>query len=77
MSNPPANQNLLIFILRNFWRLIFGLAGLAFGLSWAIFGISKTVVILLIGLLGFYFGKWIDDGRPDGGIFRLLRRYLD
>jgi hypothetical protein len=71
------NQNLLIFILRNFWRLAFGLAGLAFGLSWAIFGFTRTVVILLTGALGFYFGKWIDEGRPNGGIFRFLRRYLD
>ena len=71
------NQAFLIFLLRNFWRIVFGTLGLAFGLSWAIFGLFRTLFILMLGLLGFYIGKWMDEGRPDGGLFRFLRRYFD
>jgi uncharacterized membrane protein len=71
------SQPFLVFLLRNFWRIVVGLAGLTFGLSWAIFGLRRTIFILLMGLLGFYIGKWMDEGRPDGGLFRFLRRYFD
>ena len=71
------NQAFLIFLLRNFWRIVFGLLGLGFGLSWAIFGLIRTLFIIMLGLLGFYIGKWMDEGRPDGGLFRFLRRYFD
>lgn len=71
------NPILLTFIFRNFWRIIFGALGLAIGLSWAILGFTRTLEIILVGLLGFYIGKWMDEGRPDGGLFRFLRRYFD
>jgi hypothetical protein len=71
------NQNFLIFLFRNFWRILFAAAGLAFGLSWAIFGLTRTLFILMLGLLGFLLGKWMDEGRPNGGLLRLLRRYFD
>lgn len=71
------NQNFIIFLLRNFWRILFSAFGLAFGLSWAIFGLTRTLFILMMGLLGFYIGKWMDEGRPNGGLLRFLRRYFD
>lgn len=71
------NQNALIFLLRNFWRILLSLAGALLGISWAVFGLRKTLVILCLGVLGFYFGKWQDEGRPDGGLFRSLRRFFD
>ena len=71
------NQNLLVFLLRNFWRLLFTALALGLGMLWAIFGLSKTLVILCVAALGFYLGKWMDEGRPDGGILRFLRRYFD
>jgi uncharacterized membrane protein len=71
------NQGLLVFFLRNFWRLLFSALGLCLGLLWAIFGLKKTLLIFCVGGLGFYFGKWLDEGRPNGGVFRFLRKYLD
>ena len=71
------NQSLLQFLFRNFWRLLVGALGLSLGLCWAIFGFRKTLVILCLAGLGFYLGKWMDEGMPDGGIFRFLRKYLD
>ena len=71
------NQGLLVFFLRNFWRLLFSLLGLGLGLLWAVFGLKKTLVVLCLAALCFYFGKWLDEGRPNGGIFRFLRKYLE
>jgi uncharacterized membrane protein len=71
------NQELLIALLRRFWRLVLALAFLALGLLWAVFGLSKAVVIVCLALLGYYLGKWIDEGRPDGGVFRLLNRLFN
>lgn len=70
-------QELVVFFLRNFWRLLFSALGLCFGLLWAIFGVKKTLVILCVAGLCFYFGKWLDEGRPGRGVFRFLRKYLD
>lgn len=70
-------QGVLVFILRNFWRLLLGLLGLCGGLVWAIFGVKKTLVILCVAGLCFYLGKWIDEGRPGGSLFRFLRKYLE
>jgi uncharacterized membrane protein len=72
-----VNQNLLIFFLRNFWRLVLALAGFFLGLLWAIFGLKKTVAILCVMVLGFYFGKWVDEGRPNAGLMPFLRKFLD
>jgi uncharacterized membrane protein len=71
------NQNLLLFILRNFWRMLGALCCLLLGLLWACFGWQKTLVILCLSGLGFYFGKWVDEGRPGGGWLRFLSKYLD
>ena len=71
------NQGLLVFLLRNFWRLLFSALGFCLGLLWAIFGFKKTLLILCVSGLCFYFGKWLDEGRPNGGIFRFLRKHLE
>jgi uncharacterized membrane protein len=43
---------------------------------WAIFGLRRALLVLMLAVLGFYIGKWIDEGRPDGGLLRFLRRYF-
>lgn len=71
------NPEILIALLRRFWRIVFTALFFAMGLLWAVFGLTKAVVIICLALLGFYLGKWIDEGRPDGGVFRFLNRLLN
>ncbi len=60
----------LDWLLGNFWRLVLGFLGLGLGLCLAIFGVKRTLLIICLGLLGFLVGKWLDEGRPGGGLFR-------
>ncbi len=64
---------LLLLFLKNFWRLVLATFALGLGLLWAVFGLGKTVVILAVVLLGYFLGKWIDEGGPP----RDVRRYFD
>lgn len=63
--------------LRYFWRLALGLTALSLGLLWAIFGFFKAFVVVALFVLGWLLGKWMDEGRPDAGLFRILRRFMD
>ncbi len=63
--------------LRYFWRLVFGATGLVLGLLWATFGLVKTLLIVAMVILAWLLGKWMDEGRPDAGLFRALRRFMD
>ena len=55
-------NELLKFIILNFWKL----AGCVFffflALFLVIFGFLKTLFILALAVLGFIFGKWKDEG---------------
>ena len=67
----------LSWLLANFWRMALGLLGLGLGLSVALFGVRKTLLILGLGVLGFLIGKWMDEGRPGGGLLRDFNRQDD
>lgn len=72
-----ARPALLAWLLGRFWRLLFGGLFLLFGLLWAFFGLSKALLVAALAVLGFLFGKWLDEGRPDAGLFRALQRFFD
>ena len=71
------NERLWSYVLGRFWRLLFaGLFG-AFGILWALFGLGSALLIAGLALLGFLFGAWLDEGRPNAGLLRALRRFFD
>jgi hypothetical protein len=71
------DERLWAYALGRFWRLLFGLLFAAFGLLWVSFGLGKALLVAGLGLLGFLFGAWLDEGKPNAGIFRALRRFFD
>jgi uncharacterized membrane protein len=52
------------FILKNFWRILGTGIFFVVGILWAWFGLIATVVIICLTLLGFFLGKWLDEGGP-------------
>ena len=68
---------LLAWALARFYRALFAALALGFGLLWAAFGLGMATVVALLTLLGYLVGKWVDEGRPDAGLSRALRRFID
>ena len=71
------NERLWAYGLGRFWRIFFGLLFAAFGILWAFFGLGKALLVGALALLGFLFGTWLDEGKPNAGLFRALRRFFD
>ena len=70
-------ERIWAYLLGRFWRLLFGaLLGL-FGVLWACFGLGKALLVAALAAAGFLFGRWLDEGRPNAGLFRALRRFFD
>jgi uncharacterized membrane protein len=76
MSESSA-QRLLAWVLGRFYRLALGLLGLGFGLLWATLGLGKALLVTALAVLGWLAGKWLDEGRPDAGLSRRVRRLFD
>ncbi len=77
MSAATVSERLWAYVLGRFWRLFFAGLFAAFGILWALFGLGMALLIFGLGLLGFLFGAWLDEGRPNAGLFRALRRFFD
>ncbi len=71
------NERLWAYGLGRFWRIFFGSVFAGFGVLWALFGLGKALLVAALTILGFLFGKWLDEGKPNAGLFRALRRFLD
>lgn len=71
------NERLWSYVLGRFWRLLFAVLFGGFGILWALFGLGSALLIAGLALLGFLFGAWLDEGRPNAGLFRALRRFFD
>jgi hypothetical protein len=76
-AGEGMGERLLAYGLGRFWRFLFALLFSVFGILWACFGLPKALLVAALALLGFLFGKWLDEGRPNAGLFRALRRFLD
>jgi hypothetical protein len=70
-------ERLLAWFLGRFHRLAFGALGGGFGLLWVCLSLSKALLVAALLVLGYLIGKWVDEGRPDGGLSSRLRRLLD
>jgi hypothetical protein len=70
-------ERLWAYFLGRFWRFLFAVLFALFGILWAFFGLGKALLVAALALLGFLFGKWLDEGKPNAGLFRALRRFLD
>jgi hypothetical protein len=82
LKNSPApeshfNERLWAWGLGRFWRIFFAALFAGFGILWACFGLAKALLVAILTLLGFLFGKWLDEGKPNAGLFRALRRFFD
>ena len=77
----PAEQNinarLMAYGLGRLWRIVFGVLFAAFGILWALFGLAQALLVAALATLGFLFGKWLDEGKPNAGLFRALRRFFE
>lgn len=71
------DERVLRLVLDNFWRLTLAALMFGLGLIYAIFGLTDTLVILALTLLGWLLGKWRDEGRPTAGLARRIKRGLD
>jgi hypothetical protein len=71
------NERLWAYFLGRFWRFLFAVLFGAFGVLWALFGLPMALLVAALSLLGFLFGKWLDEGKPNAGLFRALRRFFD
>ena len=76
-SEEKLNERLWAFGLGRLWRFLFSVFFATFGVLWACFGLGKAVLVVLLAVLGFLLGKWLDEGKPNAGLFRALRRFLD
>lgn len=75
--SSAVSERLWAYVLGRFWRFFFaGLFG-GFGVLWALFGLGMALLIASLALVGFLFGAWLDEGRPNAGLFRALRRFFD
>lgn len=70
-------KGVLVWWLGRFYRLAFAAAAAAFGLLWAFAGLHKALLVLVLTVLGWLVGKWVDEGRPGGGLLHWLRRLFD
>ena len=55
-------NELLKFIILNFWKIAGGVVFFFLALFLVIFGFFKTLFILALSVLGFILGKWKDEG---------------
>ena len=55
-------NELLKFVILNFWKLAGFLAFFMLALFLVIFGFLKTLFIIALAVLGFILGKWKDEG---------------
>lgn len=76
MTQGSMLERLLVWLLRRFYRVLLGLLGLGFGLLWAVLGLPRALLVTAVALLGYLAGKWMDEGRPDGGISSRIRRWF-
>jgi hypothetical protein len=76
-TEGSLNERLWAWFLGRFWRFLFCLLFAGFGVLWACFGLGRALLVAALAVLGFLFGKWLDEGKPNAGLFRALRRFFD
>lgn len=55
-------NELLKFIILNFWKIAGFIIFFFLGLFFVLFGFFKTLFIIALSVLGFILGKWKDEG---------------
>ena len=55
-------NELLKFVILNFWKITGLLSFFLLALFLVIFGLFKTLFILALSVLGYILGKWKDEG---------------
>lgn len=75
--SQETGLRLLQWLLARFYRMLFTALFLGFGLLWAALGLGWALLVTALGALGWLLGKWVDEGRPDAGLSRRLRRFFD
>jgi len=70
-------ERLLAWFLGRVYRLAFAALATGFGLLWVCLSLSKALLVAALLVLGYLVGKWVDEGRPDGGLSSRLRRMLE
>lgn len=75
--NNGVGARLLAWFLVRFYRLFFAAAAGLFGILWVFLSLTKALLVLALVVLGYLIGKWVDEGRPDGGLSSRLRRMLE
>jgi uncharacterized membrane protein len=55
-------NELLKFIILNFWKITGFLLFFLLALFFVLFGFFKTLFIVALSVLGFILGKWKDEG---------------
>lgn len=76
MSESSLAERVLVWALRRLYRFLFALLALGFGLLWVWVGLAKALLVAALTLLGYLVGKWLDEGRPDGGLSSRIRRFF-
>ena len=64
-------NELLKYLILNFWKIAGVLLFFLLGLSLVIFGFLKTLFIIAFCVLGYLLGKWKDEGVSLKKIFLL------
>ncbi len=65
-------NEILKYIILNFWKITGVLAGFSLALLLVIFGFKKTLFIMALMALGYYIGKWKDEGVSFRQVFKNL-----
>jgi uncharacterized membrane protein len=55
-------NEILKYIILNFWKITGVILFFLFALSLVIFGFLKTLLIIALCVLGYILGKWKDEG---------------
>ncbi|MCE5301349.1 MAG: DUF2273 domain-containing protein [Spirochaetia bacterium] len=63
-------NEILKFIILNFWKFAGAMAGFSLGLLLVIFGLWKTLFVILVMVLGYMLGKWKDEGLSFNAMFK-------
>lgn len=65
-------NEILKYIILNFWKITGVAIFFLLGLSLVIFGVLKTLLIIAFCVLGFILGKWKDEGVSLGQMLKKI-----
>ncbi|MGX7347888.1 DUF2273 domain-containing protein [Aerococcus vaginalis] len=55
------NQQLKAFFANYKYRILFTIVAFLFAIVWLIFGFWKAIFVLVIGVIGYFLGVYLDD----------------